>query len=130
MAHKLVACVAIPHVLAHVARQRLPAAAHPLVVAAHAGDRALVVDVCPQAAARGLRPGIFVGNARRQCPSLLVATLDGGQPRALLRRSSRCSTRTPTRSSAIAPAAGRCRCMPWAGTSHVLRPKPNGCSGS
>ncbi len=78
MAHKLVTCVAIPHVLAHIARQRLPASTHPLVVATHPGDRALVVDVCPQAAAFGLRPGIFVGHARRQCPSLLVAPRDDG----------------------------------------------------
>ena len=79
MSRKLVACVSIPHFLAHVAQQRLAcASSHPLAVATYPADRALLVDVCPRAARLGLRPGMFVGNARRFCPSLYVATADTG----------------------------------------------------
>ncbi len=75
--HILVACVTIPHFVAHVVRQQTACApAHPLVVATHPLDRATVIAVCPLAATRGLHTGMSVWEARRRCPAVHVAITD------------------------------------------------------
>src|SRR3712207_781810 len=80
MSHKLIACVAIPPVRAHVARRQLALpAAVPLVVATHNTDRALIVDVCPQARQLGLRPRMFAGDAQQRCPAVMIAVVEADQ---------------------------------------------------
>lgn len=72
----LIACVTIPRLLSQLAIAAQPdLARHPLVVAAHASDRAIVLDYCPRAAACGVQDGQSVWEARRRCPALRVTTV-------------------------------------------------------
>ncbi len=76
MTPQLIACVLVPNFLAHVAMAtQHSTASKPLIVAASLTDRAPVIAVHPEAARYGIRIGMLVWAARRQCTDLLVTTV-------------------------------------------------------
>ena len=86
MSKRLIACVLVPHFLACIAARRSDAPTTPVVVATSRSDRAMVIDLCPQAMRCGVRVGMPVLQARQRCRSLAstAATLfDAGDPDAV-----------------------------------------------
>ncbi len=70
-----VACIAIPHFALHVAilhRPELDGA--PLVLGPPEGERPVVIDATPEAAARGIRPGLGLRDVIALCPKAIILT--------------------------------------------------------
>src|SRR5262245_13087137 len=68
-----VACLLVPHFALRVAlleRPELDGA--PLVLGPPAGGRSVVQDATPEAAARGIRPGLSLREATALCPEAVV----------------------------------------------------------
>jgi nucleotidyltransferase/DNA polymerase involved in DNA repair len=72
-----VACLLVPHFALRVALLDRPEMdGFPLVLGPPAGGRAVVLDASPEAAARGIRPGLSLREAGALCPQVVVLTPD------------------------------------------------------
>lgn len=68
-----VACISIPHFALRVAMLDQPELdGMPLVLGAPAGARPVVLDATPEAAARGVRPGLGLREVPALCPAALI----------------------------------------------------------
>ncbi len=68
-----IACVSIPHFALRVAILEQPELdGMPLVLAAPPGERPVVMDATPEAAARGIRPGLGLREVPALCPAALI----------------------------------------------------------
>ena len=68
-----VACVSVPHFALRVAILEQPELdGTPLVLAAPSGARPVVIDATPEAAARGIRPGLGLREVPALCPAALI----------------------------------------------------------
>lgn len=68
-----VACVSVPHFALRVAVLEQPELdGTPLVLAAPSGARPVVLDATPEAAARGIRPGLGLREVPALCPAALI----------------------------------------------------------
>jgi DNA polymerase-4/protein ImuB len=68
-----IACVSIPHFALRVAILEQPELdGMPLVLAAPPGERPVVIDATPEAAARGIRPGLGLREVPALCPAALI----------------------------------------------------------
>ncbi|MDQ3693160.1 MAG: DNA polymerase Y family protein [Chloroflexota bacterium] len=69
----LVACVSIPHFALRVAILDQPELdGAPLILGSPAGARPVVLDATPEAAARGIRPGLGLREVPALCPAALI----------------------------------------------------------
>jgi nucleotidyltransferase/DNA polymerase involved in DNA repair len=70
-----IACIAIPHFALRVALLDQPELdGAPLILGPHPGGRPLVQDATPEAAARGVRPGLSLREAAAICPDAIMLT--------------------------------------------------------
>ncbi len=68
-----IACIAIPHFALRVATLHRPELdGAPLVLGSPAGGRPVVTDATPEAAARGIRPGLGLREVVALCPNAIV----------------------------------------------------------
>lgn len=103
-----IACVSVPHFALRVALLERPDLdGAPLVLGASPGARPLVLDATPEAAARGIRPGLGLREVPALCPDAVILPPHPAREAAAAER---VLAGLATLSPAVEPDAGRSGC--------------------